>query len=79
MKKTFTLFFILIFSIIAVCALVYYVRMDGFAFAWSLNFLLMLCMSVFTDVLKSPLASGYYQRKEWEQQGSIYEYLGVNF
>lgn len=62
----------------AVCTLVYYVRMDSFAFAWALNFLLMLCVSVFTDVLKSELASSYYHQKEWEQKGKMYERLGIN-
>ncbi|WP_346320884.1 hypothetical protein [Chitinophaga sp. YIM B06452] len=78
MKKTLTLILITIISIAAVCGLVYYVRMDGFAFAWALNFLLMLCVSVFTGSLKSNLSSSYYQQKEWEGKGKIYEYLGVN-
>lgn len=78
MKKTITLILIAALSIGAICALVYYVRMDGFAFAWALNFLLMLCVSAFTDVLKSELTSSYYHRKEWEQQGKIYEHLGIN-
>lgn len=79
MKRTFTLITIVIFSIIALSALVYYVRMDGFAFAWALSFLLMLCVSVFTDALKSPLDSPYYEPKEWERKGKIYERFGINF
>ncbi|SKA44466.1 hypothetical protein SAMN04488128_106410 [Chitinophaga eiseniae] len=79
MKKTFTLILITIFSIAAIYALVRYVRMDGFAFAWALSFLLMLCVSVFTEALKSPLTSAYYEQKEWERKGKIYESLGINF
>ena len=53
--------------------------MDGFAFAWVVNWLLMLCVSVFTTALKSNLTSLYYDEKGWEQKGKIYEYFGVNF
>lgn len=79
MKKTLILTAIAIASIGAIYALVIYVRMDGFAFAWALNFLLMLCVSVFTEIQKSPLTSSYYNQKEWEQRGKVYEYLGINF
>jgi hypothetical protein len=78
MRKALVLILITILSTAAICALVYYARMDGFAFAWALNCLLMLCVSVFTDALKSELASSYYHQKGWEQKGKIYEYLGIN-
>lgn len=79
MKKTLILISITILSIGAICALAYYMRMDGFAFAWAVNWLLMLCVSVFTTALKSNLTSLYYDEKGWEQKGKIYEYFGVNF
>lgn len=78
MKKTLTLILIAIVSICAVCALVKYTKMDTFSFAWALNFLLMLCVVIFTDVLKSPLIASYYNEKQWERKGKIYERFGIN-
>lgn len=79
MKKTLTLILIAILTIGSIYALVIYIKMDGFSFAWILNFLLMLFVVFFTDALKSPLASSYYNEKEWEQKGKIYQHLGINF
>ena len=45
----------------------------------SLNFLLMMWVSAFVEVLKSPLASTYYNEKGWEQKGRIYELIGINY
>ena len=67
------------FTIGSICGLVYYIRMDGFSFAWALNFLLMFCVLAFTETLKSQLTSSYYHQKEWERSGEIYERLGINF
>ena len=79
MKKNIILTLIVIMTIGSVCALVHYVRIDSLAFAWALNFLLMLCVLAFTEALKSPLISPYYNHKPWEQRGKIYEHLGINF
>ena len=79
MRKTLTLVSIAIITIGSVYALVHYIRMDRFSFAWSLNFLLMLFVVFFTGALKSQLTSSYYNEKAWEQRGKIYEYLGINF
>ena len=79
MRKTLVLILITIFSIGAICALIYYIRIDGFAFAWALNCLLMLCVFGFTNALKSKLTSSYYLEKEWERKGKTYESLGINF
>jgi hypothetical protein len=79
MRKNLILVLTAIIAIGSICALVYYVRMDGFSFAWALNFLLMICVLAFTDILKSELTSSYYHEKGWEQRGKIYEYLGINF
>jgi len=39
----------------------------------------MLCVLAFTEALKSPLASSYYNEKGWEWGGRIYESIGINF
>jgi hypothetical protein len=79
MRKTLILSSIAIITIGSIGALVYYIKMDSFSFSWILNFLLMFFMVAFTGVLKSPLASPYFDEKEWERRGKIYEYLGINF
>ncbi|HEY9259931.1 hypothetical protein [Chitinophaga sp.] len=79
MKKTFILISIAIITIVAVCFLVKYMKMDRFMFAWALNFLLMLCTLTFTQALNSQFTSSYYDEKKWEQRGKIYEQLGINF
>lgn len=79
MKKNITLTLITLLTIGSAWALVHYVRMDLFSFAWALNFLLMFFVVLFTGALKSPLTAAYYDQKEWERKGKIYEYLGVNF
>ena len=79
MKKAFILTLIALATIGSTCALVYFIGMDRLAFAWALNFLLMFCVLAFTETLKSPLTSSYYNDKEWERRGKIYELLGINF
>jgi len=79
MRKTFILILIAIITTASICALVTYIRMDSFPFAWVLNFLLMFFVVFFTGTLKSPLSSSYYDEKEWERKGKIYEDLGINF
>ena len=79
MKKTLNLIIIPVIAIGSVIALVYYIKIDTFAFAWALNFMLMLFVSMFSGVLKSPLTSSYYDPKSWERSGEIYRYLGVDF
>ncbi|AOM78380.1 hypothetical protein [Pedobacter steynii] len=79
MRRTLTLVLIAILTVGSIYALVIYIRMDGFSFAWILNFLLMLFVVIFTGALKSPLSSSYYNEKRWEQKGQVYERLGINF
>ena len=79
MKKHLTLTSIIIAAIMSVFALTYFMKMDSFAFAWALNFLLMMWVSAFVEALKSPLASTYYNEKGWEQKGKIYELIGINY
>ncbi|MEO6287481.1 MAG: hypothetical protein ABIN80_21350 [Dyadobacter sp.] len=78
MRKVSILVFIVIISIVFMYALTHYIPMQGFLFAWILNFLLMACVLTFTETLKSPLTSSYYHDKPWELRGKIYESFGVN-
>jgi predicted outer membrane lipoprotein len=79
MRKPLILISITIITIGAIYALARYIKMDGLSFAWALNFLLMLCVFAFTESLKSQLTSSYYNEKEWEQRGKIYERVGIKF
>ncbi|MEO7214061.1 hypothetical protein [Mucilaginibacter sp.] len=79
MRKTFTLTFIVLITIALTYALAHYMKMDSFAFAWALNFLLMACVLNFTEALKEQLVSRYYDEQTWERGGKIYQSLGVNF
>jgi hypothetical protein len=79
MKKTLVLTLIAILTIACIVALIHYIKMDGFSFAWILNFLLMFFVGFFTGALKSQLNFSYYHEKGWEQNGKIYEHLGINF
>ena len=79
LAKSLLLIFIVIITIVLVYALINYIGMHGFLFAWTLNFLLMSCVFAFTETLKSQLASPYYTEKAWEQRGKIYESFGINF
>jgi hypothetical protein len=78
MKKNLTLASIIIAAIISVFALTHFMKMDSFAYAWALNFLLMIWVLAFVETLKSPLASAYYNEKKWEKKGKIYELIGIN-
>ena len=66
-------------TILLTSALIYYVGMQGFLFAWILNLMLMMCAFSFTGTLKSPLTASYYDEKKWKDRGKIYELLGINF
>lgn len=79
MKKTLTLLLIAIIAIGLIGALVKFSKIESASFAVALNFVLMLCMLLFTDALKSPLASAYYDEKPWERKGKLYESLGIHF
>ncbi|MCF2506075.1 hypothetical protein L0663_21955 [Dyadobacter sp. CY107] len=79
MRRASILILIPIVTIALVYALIHFIGMQGFAFAWALNFLLMACALTFTETLKSPLTSTYFNGKEWELKGKLYESFGVNF
>jgi hypothetical protein len=79
LTKILFLIFIAIITIALIYVLVNYIGMQGFLFAWILNFMLMACVLTFTETLKSELSSPYYNEKAWEQNGKIYESVGINF
>jgi hypothetical protein len=79
MRKTLILVLIVVITFCLIGALVYYIKIDSFSFAWSLNFLLMMAALSFTETLKSELNSSYYDEKQWERKGKVYEALGINF
>lgn len=78
MRKTLILSLNIIVTIAMTFALIIYVGMQGFLFAWILNLMLMICVFHFTETLKSPFTADYYKEKEWEHRGKIYELLGIN-
>jgi len=78
MKKIFILILIPVLTIGSTAALVYYIKIDTFSFAWAFNFMLMVFIPPFIDTLKSPLTSSYYNEKTWEKRGKVYEKLGIN-
>ena len=78
MRKYILLSFTIIITILLVYGLIYKVGLQGFLFAWMLNFVLMMCVFFFTETLKSEFKSAYYHEKDWEKKGKIYETFGVN-
>lgn len=79
MKKIVMLVFIAVVSIGLVYALVRYMGMEGLPFAFALNFMLMACVLTFTETLKGGLNAPYFNKKDWEKNGKIYESVGINF
>ncbi len=79
MKKISVLVLIVIISIGLVYALVLFTKIESFSFAVALNFLLMASVLTFTETLKSPLTSAYFNENAWERRGKIYDSLGINF
>ncbi|OOQ60167.1 glycosyl-4,4'-diaponeurosporenoate acyltransferase CrtO family protein [Mucilaginibacter pedocola] len=78
MRNTLTLIFIVLITIALTYALAHFMKMDTFAFAWALNFLLMGCVMSFTENVKDGFNSGYYNEQPWEKGGKLYRALGIN-
>ena len=78
MGKNILLILIILLTIGITYGLVRYMGVEGFLFAWALNFMLMMCASMFTETLKPGFTSDYYKEKAWERKGKLYEKLGVN-
>ncbi len=79
MQKILTLTLIVVVTIALTYALAHYMKMDSFAFAWALNFLLMAGTINFTEALKGQFNSRYYNEQPWERGGKIYQSLGIDF
>lgn len=78
MKKIIALSIIILFTIGLLGVLINFMRIDSFSFAVALNFLLMSCVLVFVENLKSTLNSPYFNLKSWEMNGKLYEIMGIN-
>lgn len=78
MKKVSILTLIAIATIGLVGAMVHFYKIESFVFAWMLNFLLMGCISAFTEVKKATHSSAYFEDKKWEKGGKIYKYFGID-
>ncbi|RFZ85062.1 hypothetical protein DYU05_05505 [Mucilaginibacter terrenus] len=50
----------------------------SFLFAWTVNFMLMLCVSVVMQTLKPELSFSYFTTRNFEKKGVIYEWFGVH-
>ncbi len=79
MLKASILSLITIHALALIYGLISYVGMQGFLFAWMLNLLLMMCVFMFTEALKSGFTSTYYDAKPWERNGKMYAKIGINF
>ncbi len=69
---------IILVTLILTYGIVLSIGVLGFLFAWILNFMLMMCVLMFTETLKSKCDSGYYKTKDWENNGKIYEKFGIH-
>ncbi|MDR7211004.1 hypothetical protein [Flavobacterium piscis] len=78
MRKKIHLGLIILVTIGLTYGIVKYIGVTGFLFAWILNFMLMMCVLMFTETLKSKFGSNYYKTKDWENKGKIYETFGIN-
>lgn len=77
-RKSFTSIIIALATVISIFVLIRFMRLDSFAFAWALNFLLMILVFAYTEASKSPMISPYFDEKKWEKKGEIYELFGIN-
>lgn len=78
MRKYLFIFLIIAGTVLMLYYLVSRIGVKGFLFAWILNFMLMMCVFLFTETLKSPLQANYFREKNWERKGITYERLGIN-
>ncbi|MCD6069028.1 MAG: hypothetical protein K0S33_3854 [Bacteroidetes bacterium] len=78
MRKTILLLLIIAGTAAVIYGIVAYIGILGFLSAWILNFMLMMCVFIFTETLKSKFASDYYKEQKWEAKGKIYEKFGIN-
>jgi len=72
--------FLLLLVVVLIAVAYVFIRQHpySFAFAWVLNFALMMAVFFFTNIFKPQLAGEYYNLKKWEANGTIYKWFGVN-
>jgi hypothetical protein len=64
---------------IASFILIPFISMDSLAYSFTLNFLLMIWMSIVQTLLRPELKLSYFNCHPIEDEGKIYKYLGVHF
>ncbi len=50
----------------------------SFLFAWVLNFALMIVVFVYTNTFNPRLKANYYNLRQWESDGNIYKWIGID-
>ncbi|SIR08913.1 glycosyl-4,4'-diaponeurosporenoate acyltransferase CrtO family protein [Pontibacter lucknowensis] len=78
MFKYLSTFFILLFATGSILVVAYLLGVSSFSFAWVLNFLLMMGVSSLMQTFKPKLTAAYFDGKNWERNGRVYSWLGVN-
>jgi hypothetical protein len=78
MRKLLLTILIISITVAFVYCLVIQFGLQGFLFAWMLNFVLMTCVFAYTQTIKPKLDSSYFDEKSWEKKGKIYKSLGIN-
>ena len=78
MQRFLLLALIITLAVGSIYGLISFMGVQGFGFAWVLNFMLMMFVLMFTETLKSKFTSPYYKQQDFELRGKIYEKLGIN-
>ncbi|EJF11228.1 hypothetical protein [Pontibacter sp. BAB1700] len=78
MSNYLSTFFISLFAVSMILAVAYLLGVTSFSFAWALNFMLMTSVSSLMQTFKPKLTATYYNGKDWERDGKVYSWLGVN-
>ena len=78
MRRFLLLALIITLAFGSIYGLVSFMGVQGFGFAWVLNFMLMMFVLMFTEILKPKFTSPYYKQQDFELRGKIYEKLGIN-
>ncbi len=83
-KVAINIFFKWVIMIIATCMIITFLffpfmRMNSLSYAITINFLLMIWISIVESVIRPELKSSYFDSKHFERDGKIYKYLGVHF
>lgn len=77
--KILLLISILPITFFVIYIVIQFIGVQGFLFAFNLNFILMTGIGGFIEILKAKNTSNYFNQKPWERKGKIFELLGINF